>query len=72
MNEDLKPGDKVMFLRYPLEGEEDLLGINWAKKAGLNLMQIYEIKRVYNKSVLLEGREYWHNAELFQKVEGNL
>jgi len=67
-----KKGDKVMFLRYSLDGEMPPSSINWARKAGLNLMQIYEIKRVYNKSILLEDKEYWHNAGLFQKVEEGL
>ena len=67
-----KAGDKVMFLRYSLDGEMPSSGINWARKAGLNLMQIYEIKRVYGDGIFLEDKEYWHNAGLFQKVEEKL
>jgi len=67
-----KKGDKVMLLRYSLEGEEGLSGINWAKKAGLNLMQIYGVKTVYGDGIFLEDKEYWQKAGLFQKVEEKL
>ena len=71
MKEPLKPGDKVMFLGALLGGEVSSDWLNWAKKAGLNLMQIYRVISVSSENnLLLEGKEYWQNAELFLKVEG--
>ena len=68
----LKVGDKVMFLRYSLDGKMPPSGMNWAEKAGLILMQIYEVQMVFSDSILLKGKEYWHNAGLFLKVEEKL
>ena len=69
----VKEGDKAMFLGALLGGEVSPDWLNWAKKAGLNLMQIYRVMSVSPEgNLLLEGKEYWQNTELFQKVEEKL
>ena len=66
-----KKGDKVMFLGVL----EKTVYYAWAaKEDSLIPMKIYTVKQI--KPVLniieLEGKLYWHNAELFQKVEERL
>ena len=63
--EELKPGDKVMYLGLV---EEPYF---WRREENLQVMQVYEVEAVNKVNIKLKGVTYNHRRENFQKVEEN-
>jgi len=70
MKEPLKPGDKVMFLGL----RDYLCEKHWFKEDHFIPMRVYTIRKVSVGClhIKLEGKKWWYEPRLFQKVEENL